>query len=73
MNANVHIFSYLMHAERIAKHFMMFFSFSLFFCFLFKWEWENTAIKIGLPSSEKGSTLKGKNLLPLGANSFLLE
>ena len=23
--------------------------------------------------SEKGSTLKGKNLLPLGANSFLLE
>ena len=24
-------------------------------------------------SSEKRSTLKGKNLLPLGANSFLLE
>ena len=24
-------------------------------------------------SSEKGSTIKGKNLLPLGANSFLLE
>ena len=23
--------------------------------------------------SEKGSTLKGKNLLPQGANSFLLE
>ena len=23
--------------------------------------------------SEKGSTLKGKNLLPTGANSFLLE
>ena len=23
--------------------------------------------------SEKGSTLKGKNLLPLGANSLLLE
>ena len=23
--------------------------------------------------SEKGSTLKGKNLLPRGANSFLLE
>ena len=23
--------------------------------------------------SEKGSTLKGKNLLPMGANSFLLE
>ena len=23
--------------------------------------------------SEKGSTLKGKNLLPLGANSFLLQ
>ena len=32
---------------------------------------------IGLPEhqvpSEKGSTLKGKNLLPQGANSFLLE
>ena len=25
------------------------------------------------PFSEEGSTLKGKNLLPLGANSFLLE
>ena len=24
-------------------------------------------------SSKKGSSLKGKNLLPLGANSFLLE
>ena len=23
--------------------------------------------------SEKGSTLKGKNLLPMGVNSFLLE
>ena len=23
--------------------------------------------------SEKGSSLKGKNLLPMGANSFLLE
>ena len=23
--------------------------------------------------SKKGSTLKGKNLLPVGANSFLLE
>ena len=27
---------------------------------------------LSLPS-EKGSSLKGKNLLPLGANSFLLE
>ena len=26
-----------------------------------------------LSPSEKGSTLKGKNLLPVGANSFLLE
>ena len=25
------------------------------------------------PSNEKGSTLKGKNLFPKGANSFLLE
>ena len=25
------------------------------------------------PPSEKGSTLKGKNLFPRGANSFLLE
>ena len=25
------------------------------------------------PLLKKGSTLKGKNLLPLGANSFLLE
>ena len=28
--------------------------------------------KKNLPPSEKGSTLKGKNLLPTGANSFLL-
>ena len=34
---------------------------------------ENNFVKIILLSSEKGSTLKGKNLLPLGANSFLLE
>ena len=26
-----------------------------------------------LPPSDKGSTLKGKNLLPVGANSFLFE
>ena len=24
-------------------------------------------------TSEKGSSLKGKNVLPLGANSFLIE
>ena len=30
-------------------------------------------IKIVLLPSEKGSTLKGKNLLPVGANSFLLD
>ena len=29
--------------------------------------------KLILSSSEKESTLKGKNLLPVGANSFLLE
>ena len=28
-------------------------------------------VKIAAAPSEKGSTLKGKNLLPLGANSFL--
>ena len=32
-----------------------------------------TLSKIVFLPSEKGSTLKGKNLLPLGANSFLLE
>ena len=26
-----------------------------------------------IAASEKGSTIKGKNLLPVGANSFLLE
>ena len=31
------------------------------------------SVKIVLPPFRKGSTLKGKNLLPLGANSFLLE
>ena len=30
-------------------------------------------VKLFCFPSEKGSTLKGKNLLPLGANSFLLE
>ena len=29
--------------------------------------------KIAFAASEKLSTLKGKNLLPAGANSFLLE
>ena len=33
---------------------------------------ETTLVKIDFPS-EKGSALTGKNLLPLGANSFLLE
>ena len=32
-----------------------------------------TLSKLFCLPSEKGSTLKGKNLLPLGANSFLLE
>ena len=31
------------------------------------------SVKMVLPPSEKGSILKGKNLLPEGANSFLLE
>ena len=31
------------------------------------------AVKTVMPALGKGSTLKGKNLLPLGANSFLLE
>ena len=31
------------------------------------------SVKIDLHSFEKGSTLKGKNFLPMGANSFLLE
>ena len=30
-------------------------------------------VKIVLLPSEKGSTLKGKNLLPLGVNSFLFR
>ena len=30
-------------------------------------------VKTDMSRSEKGSTLEGKNLLPLGANSFLLE
>ena len=33
---------------------------------------DDISIRFCFPS-EKGSTLKGKNLLPLGANSFLLE
>ena len=33
----------------------------------------DNSIKIVLLPSIKGSTLKGKNLLPRGANSFLLE
>ena len=32
-----------------------------------------TTVKIVCLPSEKGSILKGKNLLPQGANSFLLE
>ena len=34
---------------------------------------ETTLSKLILLPSEKGSSLKGKNLLPLGANSILLE
>ena len=34
---------------------------------------EVTLSKVFCLPSEKGSTLKGKNLLPVGANSFLLE
>ena len=34
---------------------------------------EATLSKLLCLTSEKGSTLKGKNLLPQGANSFLLE
>ena len=34
---------------------------------------EVTLLELFYFSSEKGSTLKGKNLLSLGANSFLLE
>ena len=35
--------------------------------------WETTLSKFFWLPSEKGSTPKGKNLLPMGANSFLLE
>ena len=35
--------------------------------------WGGNSGKIVLSSTKKGSTLKGKNLLPMGANSFLLE
>ena len=31
------------------------------------------SVKLFYLPSEKGSAVKGKNLLPLGANSFLLE
>ena len=34
---------------------------------------EITVSKVFCLPSEKGSTLKGKNLLPVGANSFYLE
>ena len=34
---------------------------------------EKTLSKLVLLSSKKGSSLTGKNLLPLGANSFLSE
>ena len=34
---------------------------------------EVTLLRLFFLPSGKGSTLKGKNLLPLGANSFLLE
>ena len=33
----------------------------------------DNSVKMGCLLSEKSSSLKGKNLLPLGANSFLLE
>ena len=31
------------------------------------------AVRIGFISSERGSVLKGKKLLPKGANSFYIE
>ena len=34
---------------------------------------ETPLLQLPLFLSEKGSTLKGKNLLHMGANSFLLE
>ena len=33
----------------------------------------DSAVKLCLLSSEKGSVLNGKNLLPLGGRSFILE
>ena len=38
----------------------------------FKHNYSNSVRIVFVPSAN-GSTLKGKNLLPLGANSFLLE
>ena len=35
--------------------------------------WELTLSESFCLPSEKGSTIKGKNLLPMGADSFLLE
>ena len=35
--------------------------------------WESILFELCCLPFEKGFTLKGKNLLPLGANSFLLE
>ena len=47
------------------------------FCFEVMRNWYifkgDNSLKFVLLPSEKGSTLKGKNLLPRGANSFLLE
>ena len=39
----------------------------------FTLSWETTLTKYIFLPFEKGSSLKEKNLLPLGANSFLLE
>ena len=33
----------------------------------------SVCVRIDRSLCEKGSALKGKNLLPMGANSFLLE
>ena len=48
-------------SERLSKHKQMF-SHTIF-----------KGYSIHFLPSENGSTLKGKNLLPLGANSFLLD
>ena len=50
---------------------------SIYIICLFKCNWKifkgDSSVKIGLIPSEKASTLKKRNLLPRGANSYLLE